>query len=159
MDAAIKDAAGSTPSQPTDAKYNLVTKAQFNAAQLAATQQMPAQQIPAQQVLTPQVPMQQVLTQQAPVHQALTQQAPLQPLQPPSAPQQPSPQTSTQQPSVQEAVAMNMMQGFTNPMVDTQAMAAFDMGHGWQPCVDEIGNDGYNHNPQVDYTFGDPYFR
>ena len=168
LDAAIKDAAGSTPSQPTDVKYNLVTKAQVNAAQLAAIQQTPAQQVPAQQVVTPQVPVQQVPAQQvllpqAPGQQVLTHQVPAQQVithqtpAPNPPPQQPPPQTSAL-PSAQQAAALNMLQGFTNPMVDTQAMAAFDLGHGWQPCVDEIGNDGYNHNPQGDYVYGDTYF-
>ena len=58
-----------------------------------------------------------------------------------------------------QAAAVNMMQSFTNPMVDTQTMAAFDMGHGWQPFVGDIGADGYNHNPQGEYPYGNTYFQ
>ena len=46
-----------------------------------------------------------------------------------------------------------------DPMVDTQTMAAFDMGHGWQPFVGDIGADGYNHNPHGEYSYGDTYFQ
>ena len=42
---------------------------------------------------------------------------------------------------------------FSNPMVDNHTMAAFNLGHGWQPMVDEIGRDGYNHFPQGEYCY------
>ena len=58
----------------------------------------------------------------------------------------------------EQTLIPNQLQGFTNPMVDTPTIAAYDMGHGWQPCVDEIGQNGYNQNPHGDYVYGDPYF-
>ena len=72
----------------------------------------------------------------------------------------PNPQiaATSAQPEEKDDQSQNQAQAppvpaFSNPMVDNHTMAAFNLGHGWQPIVEQIGQDGYNHFPQGEYCY------